>query len=266
VKTLKFKTPANWNQLSNRQVTKVANLFFSEKTGVIFDVSLFKIILNHQWYKFKLSNKIAKALKVVPLSEIKENYYFLYKSMTLTRFLPVLKIKKNSYFAPADRLSNITIGEFAICEDLFINFQNLTTNQEENFGLEYLQYLMAVLYVNSSDAKRPDFVKNRLDQQAKPFYKLNKKYCYATALAYKGCKEHIANLPKYAAIFPKPKETDLQSKQRKKLINSGLGDLILSLSGGVFGDYEKTFNTNLYLFLDHYAKHLKQNPKDETHT
>jgi hypothetical protein len=266
VKTLKFETPTSWNQLSNKQVTKVAKLFFSEKTGVIFDVSLFKIILNHQWFKFKLSNKIAKALKVVPLSEIKENYYFLYKSMTLTRFLPVLKIKKNSYFAPADRLSNITIGEFAICEDLFINFQNLNTNPEENFGLEYLQYLTAVLYVNSSDGHRPEFIKNRLDQHAKPFYTIQKKYCYAAALAYKGCKEHIANLNKYAAIFPKPKETELNSNNRKKATNSGLGDLILSMSGGVFGDYQKTFNTNLYLFLDHYAKHLKQKPKDETHT
>ena len=260
---LKFKIPTSWNQLSNKQVTKVANLFFSEKTGVLFDVSLFLILLNHTWYKIRLSNKIRKLFKNVTVSEIKESYRFLYTKMAITRFLPVIKIKNKTYFSPGERLSNITIGEFAICEDLFLQFQTLSGKKEANFGLEYLQYLTAILYVNSADGNRPAFIKNRLDQRAKPFYKAKKKHLYATALAYKGCKDHITSLAKYAAIFPKPKQDLETPKDRKTITNSGLGDLILSFSGGVFGDYEKTFNTNLYLFLDNYAKHLKQKPKDE---
>jgi hypothetical protein len=92
VKKLKFKIPTSWNQLSNKQVTKVANLFFSEKTGVLFDVSLFKILLNHTWYKIRLSNKISKLFKNVTISEIKESYRFLYTTMALTRFLPAIKL------------------------------------------------------------------------------------------------------------------------------------------------------------------------------
>lgn len=264
-KKLTFSFPETWNKLTNKQLIKVAKLFFSKNSTVIFDEKLFKILVNCKWYKFRLRRKIILLFKNVPLSEIKKHYFDFYENQNLTRFISSFKLGKHKYYAPLDRLSNLTIGELSVAEDLFLGYQNNAENKAEDYGSEYLRYLTALLYVQSNSPTRPKFIKENLSSQVEKLKKLKPEIVFATALSYKGCKDYISSLPKYKKIFPKVKKSKAKTQKLKKS-SSGLGDLILAMSGKTFGDYEQTFNTNVYTFLDNYVRELNALPNGNTTT
>ena len=263
---IKFDIPINWNRLTDHQLLKVATLFFSPKEAFLFDFILLKIMTNHKWYKPWLIGKIILLFKNVPIKTIKEHYGFIYKEQNLTRFIPVVKIKGKwykkaiKYYAPTDRLTNLSVGEFSVCEDLYLGYLRNCKNSKTNFGQSYLIYLFAVLYLKSGLAKRPKFQKENLENFVSAVQNVPKKYLLATLLSYKGCKDAIATNPKYKHIFPR-KKTDPKTVL-KIPASSGFSDVILSFSGKLFGDYDKTFTTNLYTFLDGYEIILKNMPKE----
>lgn len=261
-KSLKFKIPQNWNDLSNKQLIKIATLFFSNHKNEPFrDYKLFKIMANYQWYKPLLLRKIILLFKLVSITELKTHFDFVFTKQNLTRFIPVIKIKSVKYFAPADRLTNISIGEFSVCEDLYLGYLRNQKNPETNFGESYLNYLFAVLYIQSNNTKRPHFEKENLERFVEATENVSKKYLLTTLLSYKGCREAITSNPKYKHVFPKPKanESTPETEKKEPVIpaSSGFSEVILSFSGKLFGDYDKTFNTNIYTFLDAYENTLQ---------
>jgi hypothetical protein len=258
---LVFKIPTSWNSLSNNQLIKISLLLFSKQDTKLIDYKLFKVFVNYKWFKFKLLKKIILLFKVRQVSEIKKHFNFFYKKQDLTRFIPAVKINSKKYFAPADRLTNFTIGEFSVCEDLYLGYLRNANNKEANFGESYLQYLFAVLYINSKNKVRPIFNKDLLEEMVAKTEAVKTKYLYAALLSYKGCRDAISSNKKYKHIFPKPKEATKQIIQIPQ--SSGFSDVILSFSNKVFGDYHKTFKTNLYTFLDGYEMALSNLPKDQ---
>ncbi|MFA5296618.1 MAG: hypothetical protein WC389_00240 [Lutibacter sp.] len=265
---LKFNIPINWNRLTDHQLLKVATLFFSPKEAFLFDFTLLKIMANHKWYKPWLIGKIILLFKNVPIKTIKEHYGFIYKEQNLTRFIPSVKIKTKwykkaiKYYAPADRLTNLSIGEFSLCEDLYLGYLRNCKNTDANYGYSYLIYLFAVLYIEKGLSKRPKFQKENLGNYVAAIKNVPKKYVYACLLSYKGCRDAVTTNPKYKHIFPNKKADP--NTVLKIPASSGFSDIILSFSGKLFGDYDKTFTTNLYTFLDGYEIALKNIPKENT--
>lgn len=260
--TLKFNIPTNWNSLSNAQLLKIAKLFFSNKKTIFFDYTLFKIMTNYKWYKLWLLRKIILLFKNVPVKTIQEDFNYIYKEQNLTRFIPVIKIGKKKYYAPANRLSNLSIGEFSVCEDLYLGYLRNCKNSKSNYGKSYLLYLFAVLYINSSKAKRPAFSRDNLQFMVAKIEKVPNKYVLAALLSYKGCRDAIASNPKYKHIFPNKKT---EPKTVLKIpASSGFSDVILSFSNKIFGNYHETFKTNVYTFLDGYELTIANTPKNAT--
>ncbi|PKH50870.1 hypothetical protein CXF68_09300 [Tenacibaculum sp. Bg11-29] len=258
---LKFKMPTSWNELTDIQLNKIAILFFSETSDILFDVALFKILNKYAWYKLKLRIKIKLLLKNVPMIDIKNLYLNFYTKQNLTRFISEVKANRKTYYAPADRLTNLTIGEFSMCEDLFLSFQNNINNKAAGYGVPALRWLAAVLY---SDQKiiRADLDKNQLPFLVQDFKNVPVGFLYSMALSYKGCKDYIASLEKYKIIYPAPKTED---KPPKKLTSANINKLIMAVAdNGIFGTYKENFTTNIYTFLDYYAEKLKTIPKDGT--
>lgn len=249
---LVFNIPGTWNELSDSQLKKVAKLCFSKLPSLFFDYALLKILLKIKWYKFRLRRRFLVLLKVMSLSEIKTHYKDFYETQNLTRFISSIKVNGINHFPPSDRLGNISIGEFSVLEDLYLGYLNTKDDSSKNYGYDYLLYIIAVLYTPDTNGTRAVFNKELLQKKAKAFQKVKKEIVYAGLLSYMGCRDYIASLPKYALIFPKPK-----SSPKKTPSSSGIGDLILSMSAGTFGDYDKTYHTNLYTFLDDYSKKLK---------
>lgn len=255
---LRFNISDSWNALSNKQLLKISLLLFKKQNTQLIDYKLFKVFVNYKWYKIKLFKKINTLFKSRQVSEIKKSFSFIYQKQDLTRFISTVKVKRKKYYAPSDRLTNLTIGEFSVCEDLYLGYlRNANTPEAES----YLYFLFAVLYINSKNKVRPTFNKDLLEEMVTRTEAVKPKYLYAALLSYKGCRDAISNNKKYKHIFPKQKE---EVKQIPKEIpqSSGFSDVILSFSNKAFGDYQTTFTTNLYTFLDGYEMALSSIPKE----
>lgn len=261
MKAINFQIPASWNTLSDTQLCKIASLFFSKQNQATLDYKLFKAFANYKWYKIKLLKKIAVLFKNYPASSIRNHFSFIYQKQDLTRFVKIVKIGNTKYYAPADRLTNLSIGEFSVTEDLYLGYLRNAKNSKTNFGEIYLRYLFAVLYVADKSVKRPLFNKEYLEQKVKETEKVPYKFLLTTLLSYKGCRDAIATSKKYKHIFPDKKtDPNIEIKIPK---NSGFSDVILSFSGKIFGDYHSTFKTNIYTFLDGYEMALTHLEKSE---
>lgn len=244
--TININIPESWNELNVRQLKKMAQLFHSNLSGVLFDYKVFLALLDVRWWQFKNRWKAWKVVKNVAFSHLKEHYSWLHSSLSLTSFIPTIKTKFKTVHAPADRINNLTVDEFAHADDLYLGWFNTK-------DFEYLHYLAAVLYRElDGNGKRVPFDKTELDDRAKQFSKLDKQTLLAISMSYQGSRSYL--IAQFPIVFPKPK------RKRKTPKTSGFGKLVLHLSGGKFGTYNETKNTNVYIFLGEFEEQLKQKP------
>ncbi len=251
---IQLSIPQKWNDLNPRQIKKLAWLFGTEKSPKKIDLLIFFILVDMRWWQLRKYRKVHKIIKLVGITELKEHYTWIYEKTDLTTFIPIKKIKGKRMHPPADRISNLIIDEFAHADDLAIGFHNTK-------DLEYLHYLAAVLYRElGPDKKRVPFCKEELDQRAKWFKKLSPKTLLAIYLCYQGNRDNLVNM--HPIVFPKPKNPE---NVKRKVRSSGLGKLILSFSGGKFGTYNETKNTNAYTFFNEFEEQLKNQKKQPKH-
>lgn len=162
------------------------------------------------------------------------------------------------YYGPANRLANITIGEFRQTE-LFYDFY-LRTGQKK-----YLYLLCAVLFrpkgKNRSDDERCAIHEIDVLKRADKFKRfLHPNFSKAIQLQYEGCRNYIKE--SFPLIYPKNSLEDNVSFNPLASMKSNtiqdLQDHILSFSGDKLGTYEETEHTNLYLFMKHMSLKLEE--------
>ncbi|MBS9773802.1 MAG: hypothetical protein KGV59_01415 [Tenacibaculum sp.] len=259
MKIINLNIPKEWNDLSELQLRQLALLFNSEKRGLFFDYRVLFILMDIRPWQFWKYRKLYKVIRNVKFSDLKEHYEWVYNEVGLTKFpysiinyqLPIINTKK--ILPPADRLTNITIDEFAHCDDLFLGWHKTKDK-------EYLQYLCAVLYRKTDkQGKRITFDKHDLARRANAFKNVSLKKLLVVAMAYQGCKTYITK--QYPRVFPKAHPTPTKERGQKLPNSSGFGKLILQLAGGKFGTYEETKRTNVYTFLSELSEQLSMNNK-----
>ncbi len=251
MKVVKLDIPKEWNDLNPRQLKALALLFSSGKKGLLFDYKVLFILMNIRPWQFWKYRKLYKVIRNVKFSDLKEHYKWVYNEVGLTTF-PIINYHLSivKYQRPMDRLTNITIDEFAHCDDLFLGWHKTKDK-------EYLQYLCAVLYRETDkQGKRVEFDKHDLGRRAKDFKKVSLKKLLVVAMAYQGCKTYITN--QFPVVFPASSKIK-KSKGGNLPQSSGFGKLILQMSGQKFGTYEETKRTNVYTFLSELTEVLKLN-------
>lgn len=244
---LTIKIPKNWNDCTDSQLNKLALLIHSGITGNKFDLKCFRILIAAKWFHFLRRAKVSYLLSIEPISVTKQDFAFIYSGNTLTRFPYIKPIANEKYYPPLPQISNLSIGEMAIADDLHIKWR---ATQD----IECLYYLAATLYVKQQQP-RPIFDKNDLSFKEPLFRNLSMGELLVIEMAFHGCKEHLAN--KFPKIFPKSKEV-ADSIPKKLATSSQFPKLILELSGGKFGTHEQTNRTNCYVFLAEFEKLLKE--------
>ena len=245
---LKITIPQTWNSCTDAQLKKLALLINSGITGNHFDLKCFKILINASWWQLYKKALHRCILSYEPIPKIKADFDFIYKSNTLTRFPKLQPINKQQYFPPLPQISNLSIGEMAIADDLHIKWR---ATQD----IECLYYLAATLYVNQ-EQPRPPFDKNDLSFKEPLFRNLSMCELLVIEQAFHGCKEHLAK--KFPMVFPtknQPKYAVTLNLSKGK--SSQFPKLILELSGGKFGTHEQTSRTNCYTFLAEFENLLK---------
>lgn len=243
--TININIPTTWNDLTERQLKKLASIFHAKKNK-IQDILVFFTLLNVRWWQFRKAYKLSIVLKSVGLSELKKNYTFIYEKQERTKFIKSIKVKGKRLFAPNERITNLNVDEFAHAEDLYLGWHKTK-------DIEYLHYLAAVLYREKNEkGKRLLFDKTELESRAKALSKINKPILLATAITYQGCREYLYT--QFPVVFPKT------TKKQKTPNSSGFGKLILHLSGAKFGSHNETKRTNVYTFLSEFEEQLKKEP------
>jgi hypothetical protein len=245
MKNIKFNIPKSWDEMSQKQFEKIALHFNTAETNVKFYITLFFLLTNVKWWQFAKKAKMRIVLRTVPLSDLHQNYDFIFKENNRTIFPDNIKIGKTKYFPPQNRISNLTADEFAIVDDLHIKWR-------ETKNVEYLQYMAAVLYYGSG--KRGSFDKNELHDKAKPFSKLSIKKLLAIELAYFGCKNNLVK--RFPKAFPKQKPGE--AKPKKKY---GFSKVILSMAKGDLSKLDLIKKVNIYTFLEQFEEDLTPDKK-----
>jgi hypothetical protein len=242
---LTLNIPQSWDELSTSQLIKIASYFKQQKTGKELQLLVYLTLVNAKWYQFKKWYHALKVLRYMTLNELAEHYSWVFLQTDRTKFIPTIKVKKEILFAPGNRLHNITIEEFALCEDFFFHY-----NQTNN--VEYLRYIAAILYREKQNNHKIEFIKWELDERYKTLSKIPKKQLYAIGLCYKGSTLEIQTM--YPHVFKKTTATTTTTTKQPE--PPGLGKVINSFAGGKFGNLWQTKRTNVHDFLAEFNNQL----------
>ena len=244
--TIHIDIPSSWNDLSDRQLKKIAHYLHSYSKKHL-DYLILLALFDLKFWKLKKVYKVVRIIKNVGITELKKHYSWLYEAMNRTRFIKKIKVENEILHAPADRLNDMTIDEFAHLDDLYLGFHRTK-------DIEYLYFLTAILYRELDvEGKRVSFDKTELEERAKAIRRIKSKTLLAILLCYQGSREYLIN--QFPFVFPNNPESNKKNKQ-----TSGFGKLILHLSGGKFGTHNETKNTNVYTFLSDFSEQLKTKP------
>lgn len=241
---ININIPQSWNELNQKQFERIVSLFSTAEPSLLRDIKLLKILVDAKWWQLKKKANLRLFLFQVPYSEWKVFIDFLLKENNRTNFIPVIKVGKKTYFAPADRIQNLDAEEFAVADDLHIRFR-------ETKNVEYLKYLFHLLY--SSTEERKPFDKNKLEKQIN--HKVPIEVLMITEMTYFGCKNYIAN--KFKKAFPK-------SNKKETGPRKGFGKVIQAMAKGDLSKLPTIERTNIYKFLQQFQDDIEEFQKQKT--
>lgn len=234
--SLNITIPSSWNHLTDDQLKRIAKI--QHLKGDLFDLAVWLILNNAHKYNFVKKHKLKAVLQLVPLSELKKHYAFVYEDVTREKFIHLI-----GYACPMDRLFNLTIERYSRADELHNLFL-------ETKDLKYLQHLTAVLYLKKNEVFNWDLQNTRV----KRFLKLPKSTLLAVHLCYTGCKNHLVK--RYPKIYPR-----VIAAQKKASGNKSFLDVVLSMSGQKFGTYAETKETRLFTFMDEFTNTIINHEK-----
>lgn len=245
MKALHLKIPKSWDEMKEKQFEKIAFLFNTSETNILFYVKIFFLISGVKWWQFSRKAKLRIILRNYRLSDLQKTYEFLFTENNRTIFPSVLRIGRKKYYPPQKRIANLTADEFAVIDDLHLKWR-------ETKNIEFLRYMAAALY--TEDKKRPVFDKDDLHEKALPFYKVPVHKLFAIELAYFGCKNSIVK--RFPKAFPK---TGKNAKTQNK--KYGFSKVILTMARGDLSKLESIKRVNIYSFLEQFEEDLTQQIK-----
>ncbi|RQO65075.1 hypothetical protein DBR40_24695 [Pedobacter sp. KBW01] len=227
-----FKAPSSWEELTYKQLLMWVKIISKDITlDEAFSVAVVVF--------YGIPKKLFFSLNPVQKFELKETLTFLYgENKLVTWLVPFFQIRFRKYTGPENRLSNSTIKEFRHTE-MYYNAYNRNKNPK------FLDLLIATLYrpkakvLQGNDLREP-FSEIRIRSKASSMRNLSNPLRSAILFNYEGCRNFI--FKKYPMIFkPGAKKSDAIPDME---------DLIKTVAGAKFGNFNETETTGIYLFLD----------------
>lgn len=248
---LELDIATSWNELNERQRTKISELVYSAKegeTGVYFAV-IYHLFVSLPWWKWRGFKSIVKFIYFttqVPFSEYVHHADFIFKDLKLTKFPRTLTIDGRVFYGPADRLANLSIAELAFSYQFYFSWMVDRSDVD-------LDRLIVCLYRPYSQKiigdVREEFSEHTLTERSRILPKIPLSQKIAIGFAYKSSTELIFS--RYPELFPKPKSSKAK-KDAKPKFNSFVPMIRMMAMGEdkPLGDYEKVCKTNVNMFFD----------------
>jgi hypothetical protein len=204
--------PTTWNELSKKQLLRVADFLDQRLTEFDFKVKMFFVLsgwkLNEYGVKIgrKYHNIVAwqfvelskKAAFLLTETETKDERITFIQSKLTCNCVPEFRCRFRRYYGPADRLYNLTFGEYIVADNYY-------TRYLETRNVEFLDKLMATLYRRKDKEydpesslyrgdKREPFNSHTVEARAKKLSRMDINLKLAVMLLFQGCKNHLSNV------------------------------------------------------------------------
>jgi hypothetical protein len=235
---MKYNIATTWQGLNAWQVEKIAGLYFANENQEAPGYNGLKILqyVFMQQDSFWQRLKFKRLLSQVPISTLEPYLAFVFEEPVLHQFPQINGLQK-----PADRLGDISIKQFSVCDALFHRWRS-TKNTI------FLRQLVASLY-----RLGPNFNPQLLADIAEITDKLSLEKQCAIGLVYWSVRNFI--IKRYPKVFPPPKnqEEELKPSFSQKSNYLPFSKLITVMAldeRQPLGDHKRCSNTLIYDFFE----------------
>jgi hypothetical protein len=248
--------PENWNELSRKQLLYIAKyweawkLLAQNKQSLLRAKSLLFVELMCGSTFFNKNRRLELIVQLTneELYSLTELTNFIFEANTLTICpIPYIKTAFRKFYAPNNRLGNITAFEFAFADSFFMKYM-------DGGELESLELLIATIYRPYAlfTRKRKAFDRDKINYSLKAVKKLSYAEKQLILLWYMGCRIQI--IENNSALFSNENQSSAK--------NNGWLPVILALSGDKFGSFDQTGHTDLHLiFMELHELKERNKPK-----
>lgn len=247
---LNFQIATQWDELNEYQFRNIAYLLLNKENYVKADDFKKKLLYYLFVPELTVRNylKFRKCIKNVPMRELLPYTNFIEKNINRTKFPKFIKIDDKVFYAPADRLANLTIEEFSAADLFFYNWKTKKSHED-------LDRLITVLYrekakkTTSTDIRVP-YSFFDLEKRGKYIPLLDIPTKMAIGLVYLSCRMSI--IKKYRVVFPEFKQypNSKTDKNHKKYQSFSPAIISLAISEiQPLGEYDKVKKTLIDTFF-----------------
>ncbi len=228
-KLLSFDMPENWNELTQKQMSRLALLIHQGHPEELAIQRTVQILSGKDLYAYlRLPQDVRKSC---------EQYaQWVWEANTLTKnYFP----RVGKFFGPADSLDNTTMVEFHFAE---LAYLALVSTKEE----KYLEELIAVFFrpgkenynhqIDPDSDRRAPFSMGLHQYMVKRVHQWSDDLKLSVLLWYDGCRQQLAK--DYAALYPENKKSDN--------MNEGLFRLMRSIAGDKYGSFDQVEKMNVH--------------------
>lgn len=242
-----YKGPSDWNSLSRGDF-----LLWCSIIGKMMPVE--HALASAGYLFFKIPAKVYKSLGTGEDLAIADQMRWLMENRITNNVIGKFRIGWRVYYGPANRLSNLSIGEYRRTELLY-QLYNKTGKRD------YLLALAATLFRSKGDASvddvRCELTEAGVNSRAKFFrWALHPTILQGIKLFYEGCRGDI--IRRFPIVFPVDSDPDSNPLAVPKPAISDLEEIILAYSGGKLGNFEETMKTNIYIFFKHLEQKIEE--------
>ena len=240
-RTIKRKGPSSWNELTRRQLIRLASVLFEgEADKDKLKIKITKVLFNLKWYHIFLMSS-------AQLAYLNTFFSFILDKNELTdNKFPSIRIGFRRFYGPIGDFSTLKGREWTDAADAFREYTQTNDSQ-------YLDLLVAILWRprnQKANPKREDWKGDyripynpfTAEERAKEMAKLDYRIKLAILIWFRGCWEE------WEQMFPR-----LFSGTGEQVENFGWKETMQKLTGNTFGSLEETegsFMWNLILKME----------------
>lgn len=236
---MNISVPNSWEELTPYQQRELIHIISNVKGADFMEeyIRIVKVLLmkkNNIWHWLRMR----WILRNIPISAFQEAVDFLTKPPTLHTF-PKIK----GLVAPADRLGDISIEQFSLCDTILHRYYKEKNEKQRKV---YQRQLVAVLY--RLPAEVPTFDKGKLPQIARISDKIPEKEAQRIVFIFTSIMQYITSV--YPKIFKSPKNENQPQFAPKHTPFSQIITMMAADELRLLGNLKECQNTLVYDFFN----------------
>lgn len=241
-----YTGPNGWGDISREQLLAWSGVLRQS-------LSVDEALLLACYLLYRIPKAVYMRLPAVVDVHLRHRMEWLLDNMLTNNVIGYVRVWGLSYYGPAHRLSNISIGEYRYTElyyDMYL----------KSGERRYLLLLCAVLFRprggNKGDDVRSAIVERTVMRRAKLFgWAVHPDVIKAIQLQYEGCRRYVRKC--FPLVYPEAGDLGPGPQGWRDVIQD-MEDHILAYSGGKLGTYSETKETNLYVFMKLLSQRIEE--------